>query len=734
MKLRFIFLLLTGSSIALAQQAQPKDSVLTLEETVVSATRWDEKTTALPIRVSTVSARQVALQQPQTVADLLGASGEVFIQKSQQAGGSPMIRGFATNRLLYAVDGVRMNTAIFRSGNIQNVIALDAFALESTEILFGPGSVMYGSDAIGGVMSFRTLTPKLADNEGIITGGKAAFRYSSANAEKTAHFDVRVGGQQWGFVTSFTTSDFGDLRMGSHGPDEYLRPFYVVRQDGADVVVANPDPQVQAPSGYKQINLMQKLRYQPTKHWDIQYGFHYSTTADYPRYDRLIRLRNGLPRSAEWRYGPQVWMMHALSATHSTPNALYDQLTLNMARQHFEESRIDRDRNADTRSIREEQVNATSLNLDARRHIGAKGTLMYGLEGVINGVTSTGTDQNIVTDTVETGPSRYPNATWRSLGAYANFLYRASEKLGLQVGMRYNQFGIEADFSNNLPYYPLPFTEASFSKGAVTGTLGAVFTPVENWTIRINVASAFRSPNVDDIGKVFDSEGGAVVVPNPGLKAENAYNAEIGLAGRIGGKVKAELTGYYTLLQNALVRRDFTLNGLDSILYKGELSQVQAMQNAAVATVYGLQAGVEVALPAGFLLRSQVNYQQGREELDNGETSPLRHAAPWFGVTRLRWTSGGVMLEVNARYSGGVSFAALPEEAKGTPWIYATDADGNPYSPGWYTLNFKALYPVTEQFGISAGVENLTDQRYQPYSSGLVAPGRNVVVAVNIGF
>ncbi|MDP4587448.1 MAG: TonB-dependent receptor plug domain-containing protein, partial [Flavobacteriales bacterium] len=120
-----------------------------LETVVVSATRWRQNTGDVPSEITVISGKDVQLQQPQTAADLLGVSGKVFIQKSQQGGGSPMIRGFATNRLLYTVDGVRMNTAIFRGGNIQNVISLDPFAIERTEVLFGPGSVMYGSDAIG---------------------------------------------------------------------------------------------------------------------------------------------------------------------------------------------------------------------------------------------------------------------------------------------------------------------------------------------------------------------------------------------------------------------------------------------------------------------------------------------------------------------------------------------------------------------------------------------------------
>src|SRR5690606_37695488 len=120
----------------------------------------------IPNRVHPITRREIALQNPQTAADVLESGGYVFVQKSQLAGGSPILRGFATNRVMLVVDGVRMNNAIFRGGNVQNVIALDAHALESAEVLFGPGAVMYGSDAIGGVMDFHTLRPRYADSAG----------------------------------------------------------------------------------------------------------------------------------------------------------------------------------------------------------------------------------------------------------------------------------------------------------------------------------------------------------------------------------------------------------------------------------------------------------------------------------------------------------------------------------------------------------------------------------------
>ncbi|MEQ9307486.1 MAG: TonB-dependent receptor plug domain-containing protein, partial [Marinoscillum sp.] len=204
---------------------------INLEEVVISANRWNQNSNKVPSRLINISSKEVAFQNPQTAADLLGISGKVFIQKSQQGGGSPMIRGFATNRLLYSLDGVRMNTAIFRGGNIQNVINMDPFAIENTEVLFGPGSVIYGSDAIGGVMSFQTLTPQFSLDESPLIQGKAITRFSSASNEKTAHFDVKIGWKKWAIATSFSAWDYDHLRQGSNGPDDYLKPFYVQRQD-----------------------------------------------------------------------------------------------------------------------------------------------------------------------------------------------------------------------------------------------------------------------------------------------------------------------------------------------------------------------------------------------------------------------------------------------------------------------------------------------------------------------
>lgn len=714
------------------KKLQLKSIGLSLDQVVVSATRWNQSKREVPGRISTLSAKEVKLQNPQTAADMIAATGEVFVQKSQLGGGSPMIRGFATNRVLIAVDGVRMNTAIFRSGNVQNVINVDPFTIENSEVLFGPGSVIYGSDAIGGVMNFKTREPQLSLEKKPNVSGNGIFRFSSAGTELTGHADINVGFKKWAFVTSVSYSDFGDLKMGSHGPDEYLRPTFVERNDTVDVITENRDSRLQNPTSYSQINVMQKLRFKPNKSWDINYTFHYSTTSPYGRYDRHLRERAGIPRYGEWNYGPQVWMMNLLDLLHTKETVIFSQLNVRIAHQQFEESRISRNYQDDVRTKQEELVHAYSLNIDLRKNLAEKHQFFYGLEGIFNDVFSGGCEENIRTGVQNEVASRYPRSNWASFGAYLTYRFKPVKKVTLQGGARYSHFILNATFDTSL--FALPFNKATLNNGSVTGSLGVVYNPTKKWALSVNASTGFRSPNVDDIGKIFDSEPGGVIVPNRDLKSEYAYNAEIGLAKVFGKWLKVDVGAYYTFLQNALVRRPFSLNGADSIMYEGQLSQVQAIQNAASAYVYGFQAGVEVKLPKGFSVLSRFNYQKGEEELDDGSTSPLRHAGPWFGSSHIRYTYKTLMVDFYAVYNGRISSANLADSEKAKDYLYAKDENGLPYSPSWYTLNLKLMYQFDKNVLVSAGLENLTDRRYRSYSSGIAAPGINFILSARVMF
>jgi len=702
-----------------------------LSQIVISATKFEQEKRDIPQTIVSIGTEEVSLVNPQTSADLLENTGNIFVQKSQMGGGSPMIRGFSTNRLLITVDGVRMNNAIFRGGNLQNVISIDPLSIKNTEVTLGAGSVVYGSDAIGGVMSFYTKKPQLSYKDELYLNGSALIRYASANEEKTGHFDFNLGYKRWAFLTNVSYTNFDDLRMGSHGPNEYLRNQNVVRENGEDVLMNNPDSQVQIPTGYNQINLMQKVRYEPSDNLNFDFGLYFTTTSDYPRYDRLLRPDEDGLKSAQWDYGPQQWFMTNFQVTKTSSRSnLYDKIQSTLAYQNFKESRKVRDFQSPFREIRKENVNAFSFNLDLEKSLSPKTSFFYGLEYLFNKVGSTGKEENIETDTSVRNVTRYPDgSTWQSIASYASLKYKPNKKFVFQTGLRFNQVIAKADFTENNDFLNLPFDNTEINTGALTGTAGLSWSPNNVIQWKLNASTAFRAPNIDDIGKVFDSEPGSVVVPNSDLKAEYAYGGELGLKLNFDDALILDLGTYYTFLDNALIRRDSDINGETEIIYDGELSNVQSIQNASKAWIYGFEAGLEINFSESLKLRSQYNVIGGTED-NEGIEVPVRHVAPNFGRTHLFWNRKNLLLDGFLVYNGSLTNNQLAPSEYSKAYLYAIDENGNPYSPSWHTINLRVQYKWNNNLSLTASLENVTDQRYRPYSSGISAPGRNLILAL----
>ena len=714
-----------------------------LDEVVMSVSKWEQQKRDVPNKILAIDARSLAFTNPQTAADMLQQSGQVFVQKSQLGGGSPIIRGFATNRLLLTVDGVRMNNAIFRGGNLQNVISIDPFTVKNTEIIFGPGSVIYGSDAIGGVMNFYTKQPVFSDGgsfsspntKSLSVSGDAAYRFASANTENTVHAEVNIGKRRWASLTSLSYSSFGDLKMGAHGPDSYLRNQYVGRDNGQDILLNNSNPRKQVPTGYDQISAMQKLSFRPNATWKYDLGMHYSETSDFSRYDRLIRpdsQGDGL-RSAEWFYGPQRWFMTNLHIEKQGKGIFYDGVKLTAAYQHFGESRNERGFQDPIRYSTEEKVDALSANLDFENKKIGDLRLYYGAEYVFNTVASNGSQTDIISGTVSEGASRYPNGSnWQTIAGYINAEYQAKPNFTVLSGLRYSHVWIDATFDDS--FFDFPFDNADLNNGALTGSLGLSWFPKENLQLTLNGSTGFRAPNIDDIGKIFDSEPGSVVVPNTDLEPEYAYNVEVGIQKNFKDKLTLRGAAFYTYLVDALVRRDYNFGGLSEIEYNGEPSNVQAIQNAAKAYVYGFEFGAEAFLSEHLSLASNLTLTEGIEEEADGTDSPGRHVAPTFGDFHVIWKNQRLKTDLFLNYNGEISFEDLAASERSKAYIYASDFEGNPYSPSWYTLNLRSQYDITNSLKALISLENITDQRYRPYSSGIAAPGRNLILGLGYSF
>ncbi|MGB3007858.1 MAG: TonB-dependent receptor, partial [Chitinophagaceae bacterium] len=623
---------------------------------------------------------------------------------------------------------------------------IDALSTETAEVIFGPGSLIYGSDAIGGVMDFHTLEARFlkvppAGEAGkkILVRGNLLGRYSSANKENTLHADINLGWKKWSLLSSLSYSKFDDLKMGKiGGQDSYLRPEYVERINNKDSILKNSDFRIQRFSGYDQLNFLQKIRFRPNEHWDLQYSFAHAKTGDAPRYDRLIQYRNGALRFAEWYYGPMLWNMHNLQILHSKKTSLYDDARLTVAYQDYEESRIDRTRANNNRNRQVELVDAISANWDATKNVGKaslpgrQGQLFYGLEYVHNKVGSFGERTNISTNAVTPMVSRYPDgSTLSTAGIYGSYKVNLHPKISLTTGLRYSFNTLDATFDTT--FIKFPYKNAKLRDGAFTGNAGLVFRPAEGWQLNGNISTGYRMPNVDDIGKLFESVPGNITVPNPDLIPEYAWNFELGVVKNIPNRFRIELNLFHTILNDAIVRRFSTFNGQDSILFNGILSQVEKLQNVGKATVSGFQVSAEIFFTKGLSLQTHANWITGKETDDvKNEQVPLRHAPPFYGSTLLRYRMNKLFLEASAQYNSEITNADLAPSEQIKTDIYAKDANGKPYSPGWYTLNLKASYQLIKNLQITTGWENITNQRYRSYSSGIVAAGSNFIISLRV--
>ncbi|MFC1476445.1 TonB-dependent receptor plug domain-containing protein [Fibrobacterota bacterium] len=705
-------------------------SVVTLDKMVVSASKWEEDKKEVPVKINTITKKEADFFNPQTSADLLSASNEVFVQKSQLGGGSPMIRGFSANSVLLVIDGVRMNNAIYRSGNLQNVISLDPNTIERTEVIFGPGSIIYGSDALGGVFSFTSRNPVLSGNERFKITSDAMGRFSYANLEKTGHATVNIATKIFGSLSSFTYSDFDDLRMGKNGDyyDQYKRTEYVDRINNSDSIVENSDAAIQKISGYHQINVLQKFLLHPTEHFDLTSGFYFSTTSDIPRYDRLVQYRSGQLRYAEWYYGPQQWLMvnTAMHLTNELP--VFDEMKINIAYQNYEESRHKRKYRNNELISNTEEVDAVTGNVDLNKSIGNKSVLSYGIEAVYNSVESVGKTKDIVTGEEGYEKSRYPAGynDYATGALYSLFKTNWNNVLTTVKGLRYSYIHLESMFEDP----DMPYQKLEINNGAFNVSLGLVIRPCELWQINLNTSSGYRAPNTDDVTKMFDPDSGSVVAPNDNLKPEYAYNVDFGTEGKIGKLLGLEATVYATYVKDLMVRDDFTLNGQNYMLWQGELKKIAAIVNKDKGYIFGVNGAAKFDFTPFLSLHNYLSYMWGRDSDGN----PIRHIPPLFGSNHLLLTFDRLKTNFYVNYNAQIKAENMAPSEIEKPYMYAVDENGELFCPAWYTLNLKTSFKINKHLTLDAGVENITNFCYRPYSSGIVAPGVNGIFAVRAGF
>jgi hemoglobin/transferrin/lactoferrin receptor protein len=735
--MRLILSVLVFFSMSLNLLAQSDTTTKQLKDVVIYANKFPTLSKNIVQRVVALTDK-VLIQQQANTADILTASGQVFVQKSQAGGGSPVVRGFEASRVLLMVDGIRMNSAIFRAGHLQNIITVDNMILDRVEILYGPSSTMYGSDALGGVVNLFTKQPQLfisnvaSKKAPWKIGGNLVYRYGNGQNENRQHIDINIANNKWAYLTSFTNSSFGDMRQGNQRsnayPDFGKRLFYVARENNTDVVKDNSaSVNIQKLSGYSQTDLLQKVLFKPNENTEHLLNVQFSNSSDINRYDRLTETSKGLPVYSEWYYGPQVRNLVGYKLTKSNLYGYFQKLTANVNYQHLEESRISRKFKSNNKDFRFEAVDLFGLNVDLL-HQGKSSELHVGVESYYNKVGSTAYRNNIATNVRSAITTRYSDGptNMANQAIYAQHTQFLTGNWVLNSGLRLNNVQLNANFKDTALMH-FPFTDANQKNTAMTGNLGMAYNGADGFRFAFGLSSGFRAPNVDDLTKVFDTKTGYVVVPNKDLKPEYTYNTELNVSKTTASySIGASL--FYTWFKNALVVDKFKWNNASAILYQGVMSDVYASQNKAKAVVYGFNVNGSVNFTYNTTLAATYTYTKGTYQ--NGTIEmPLDHIPPTYGRVGLKHDVKKFSAELFTVFNGWKRIKDYSSSGEDNQ-IYAT-IDG---MPGWQIWNINTSYQPTKKLNLSFQIENMADLNYRYFASGISALGRNYIVSCRYSF
>jgi hemoglobin/transferrin/lactoferrin receptor protein len=648
------------------------------QQTVTTSQRVESPDFLRPEVTTVVTARDLRQRAPRTVPEaLVGATG-VFLQKTNHGGGSPFVRGLTGQQTLLLVDGIRLNNATFRSGPNQYLNTIDPQSVSQIEVVRSSGSVAYGSDAIGGVVNVLTRTPQFSDAAGFT--GSVFGKAMTQGMEYSGRAELGYSSASVAVVGALAYRKFGDLVAG--------------RGLGRET-----------PTGYKQLSGDVKARFRLDNRFVATVAYQDLQQDSVPVYHK-VQLEN----FAYNQFNPQRRQLTyaRLDGLYNRPFLKSVQLTASWQRQT--EGRQSQ-KNPSPAGVaapavyERDETTTTGLTLLATAEPAAIWLMQNGVEWYYDRVGSRRDDVNLLTGAVTPKRGLYPDgATMSSLALFS--LHTLSlNRLVLTAGGRYNAFRITTPESS---------LQATIRPSALVGNLGASFAIVPAVRLVGSVQSAFRAPNVDDLGTLgivdFRYE-----VPNASLQPERSLNKEVGVKIRT-QRFSATLLAYHNQLSNFIGR---VRAGRDSI----QGYPVYLKQNSARAFIRGLEAEAEYELASRWLAYAGGTYTYG-QNTTAGE--PFRRIPPLNGRVGVTYQPpAGWWARAELLLAG-----AQTRLAKG-------DQDDNRIAkggtPAWQVLNLNGGYRW-RSVTLSAELQNMTNEAYRTHGSGVDGVGRSAWLSVLVSW
>jgi len=670
----------------LASVAEPEEQ----ERIVVTALRRPETAFKTPHTTETVDREQVVQRQYRTTPQVLRDLPGIMVQETGAGQGSPYIRGFTGFRNLFLIDGVRLNNSVFRSGPNQYWNTVDPYSIESFEVVMGPSSVLFGSDAIGGTVNARTINPYgYGRREKWSFAGRGIYRGATAENSHVLRGEVSVTYEdRAGFVGGVTPKTFGDLVAGS--------PRGRQRNTGYDEFTGDAKIETFLEDGSRLVFLYQHVRQNNVPRW------HKTLDNDEPFHGTTLgtEIQRDLDQERQLVYGQ--WHKDEIGGA-------IDAVHLNVS-WHAQSEERDRIRSGDRRDTQGFDVGTLGLWAQFESDT-AIGRLVYGAEwyhDIVDSFSSRNPIQGPVAD----------DATYDLAGVYVQDEIAIGARGGIVLGLRFNYARADAKRVAD------PVTGEAISIkddwSALVGSIRGNYELVpKQWNLYGGISQGFRAPNLSDLTRLDSARTNELEVPSPGLDSEEYVQFELGIKGRT-NTFSLQSSLFYTLIHDRIVRTPTGATTPD-----GE--EVITKSNVGDGYLWGLELGASWNFVPQWTLFGNVTYINGR--VDTFPTSDPIKVREW--VDRLMPLTGQVGVRWDDEDSRFWAETILRMAAKADRLSTRDEADTQRIppggTPGYAVWSIQGGWNITPKVQAIVGLHNLLNKSYRVHGSGQNMPGFNFV-------
>ncbi len=629
----------------------------------------------VPRAISVIGREEIDARMPEVLADALRALPGVFVQQTTAGQGIPIVRGLKGSEVLHLIDGFRINNAMFRNAPSQFLSLIDAQAVDRIEVLRGPSSARYGSDALGGVVQMISPTPEIADLSRTRASGLG--RYGSAERSRLAHARLSHSGPRQGLEIGLTRQWNDDRRIG-----------------GGD----------RLPSAWRALAGDLVWQWQVSARHRLLVDLQYAEQPATPRVDALVAgFGQQQPESSQFVFSPNTRLFTRLRHEAEGPWRLADGFRLQLGRQVVRDDRRSSPAGSSRQDFEQNRSTLFGLVGDAHKDLG-RHRLTIGGEWYRDEIDST--RQRLEGDVFSPRASRFPDgADQTSLAFWLHERWQPNPSWQLDAGLRVSRFRLSLPASEER-------AAMDSSKSRPAADLGVRYRLGPDLNLVAGVGQAVRAPNIFDVSNLGPRPGNRFGRPNPALSPETARAAELGLRARP-GTVQWEVFAWATRIEDRIVSVD-----TGEVTEDGE--QIVENRNAARAELRGLEAsGIWQAHPR-LQLRAVINYTHGRQR-DADRSEPGDRIPPLNGELRAVWQTRPAL-----RLEAWVAAAGRQDR------LSARDASDPRIDPagtaGWSSFGISAAWSPSPEWHLQAQLENLTDRAFREHGSGLDRPGRGVAV------